>query len=82
MYLLQNTIAQGTSLGLPHNSPLTKLAMRPKNNPIGATTAIMSATGKSCSLFCRQNSQTATATPANPPWKDIPPSQIVIRCIG
>ena len=36
---VQNTIAQGTSVTLPHNSPLTKLARRPKNSPIGATTA-------------------------------------------
>ena len=31
---------QGTSVGRPHSSGLTKLAMRPKNRPIGATAAI------------------------------------------
>ena len=30
-------MAQGTSVGRPHNSPLMKLAMRPRNSPIGAT---------------------------------------------
>ena len=31
--------AHGTVAGLPHSSPLTKLASRPKNSPIGLTTA-------------------------------------------
>ena len=30
-----NTMPHGTSVGRPNSSPLMKLAMRPKNNPIG-----------------------------------------------
>ena len=35
-------MAQGTSVGRPHNSPLTKLASRPRNRPIGPTAQVTS----------------------------------------
>ncbi len=36
------TIAQGTSAGRPHSSPLMKLARRPKNSPTGTAGATRS----------------------------------------
>ena len=35
-------MAQGTSVGRPHNSPLMKLARRPRKSPIGATAVVTS----------------------------------------
>src|SRR3569833_3342346 len=41
-------IAQGTSLILPHNSPLMKLPMRPAQRPMGTSGAVKSAISKKC----------------------------------
>ena len=51
-----NTMAQGTSVGRPHNSPLMKLAMRPRNSPIGATAEVRSPSDSIGMSRCSANS--------------------------
>ncbi len=82
MVLLQNTMPQGTWVGRPHSSPLMKLAMRPKNRPIGAQGAIRSPSRRMSILLARANSTMAMATPIMPPWKLIPPFQILNASSG
>ena len=66
-------MAQGTSVGRPHNSPLMKLAMRPRNSPIGPTAQVMSPSERIGMPRLRANSTTATTQPVKPPWNDMPP---------
>ena len=66
-------MAQGTSVGRPHNSPLMKLAMRPRNRPIGPTAQVRSPSESIGMPRLRANSTTATTQPRKPPWNDMPP---------
>ena len=52
-----------------------KLAMRPKNSPIGVQAAMMSPKTKGEMPRRQQNSAIAVSTPTMPPWKDMPPCQ-------
>ncbi len=75
-----NTIAHGASLGLPHNSPLMKLAMRPKPCPIGSTAQTRSPMVKSRKLRRLQNQMIDRITPSAAPWNDIPPFHTSSMC--
>ena len=59
-----------------------KLAMRPKNRPIGVTQATASVKEKKASPRWRVNSHMAMVTPSNPPWNDMPPCQTFRICAG
>jgi len=59
-----------------------KLAQRPKNRPIGATGATRSPSLSMSIRFWRANRATAAQTPRKPPWKDMPPSQILKTASG
>ena len=52
-----------------------KLAILPKNIPIGATQDIISVHLKKLIFSLLENIKVVTITPNNPPWKDIPPCQ-------
>ena len=69
--------AQGTSVGRPHNSLLVKFASLPRNKPGGVAKASKSPVLSNDAFCLRQNSKAAMTTPANPPWKDMPPCQTI-----
>ncbi len=60
----------------PHSSPLMKLAMRPRNRPIGAGRAgqVAERQERRCRASAR-SSTTASTQPMKPPWNDMPPFQ-------
>jgi len=62
-----NAIAQGTSLTRPNSSPLMKLAMRPKNSPMGAAADARSPSDSTGMPRLRPNHQIASAMPMSPP---------------
>src|SRR5580693_5889028 len=64
---LGKIIAHGTSLGRPHNSPLMKLAMRPRNSPIGQTAAMTSPSDSIGMPRLSANATMAMMEPATPP---------------
>ena len=70
-----NTTAQGTSVGRPNSSPLMKLAIRPKNSPMGTAQTTISASGRKAMPRLRLNNAMARITPIAPPWNDMPPCQ-------
>ena len=69
-------IANGNSVTLPINSTLIKLAILPKNNPIGATVETKSESKKKSKLFFLVNKKIENTIPIKPPWNDMPPFQI------
>ena len=60
-------------LGGPTSSPLMKLAMRPRNRPIGPTAQVRSPSERIGMPRLSANSTTATTQPVKPPWNDMPP---------
>src|SRR5579864_6954412 len=68
---------QGTVVTLPHNSPLMKLPIRPKNKPRPGSGTVKSSTSDTLRPRRHANKETAMMTPSIPPWNDIPPSQIL-----
>ena len=66
-------MAQGTSVGLPHSSPLMKLASRPRKMPIVPAAQVRSPSERMGMPRWRANSTTASTQPRKPPWKDMPP---------
>ena len=67
------TTPQGASVGAPHSSPLTKLAQRPKNSPIGAAMQPRSAKVRYGMRVSRAAGMPDTSAPTSPPWKLMPP---------
>jgi len=63
----------GQSVGAPHSSPFTKLAQRPKNNPIGAAMAPKSAKVRKGMRVSFAATAPPASSPTRPPWKLIPP---------
>ena len=59
-------MAHGTSVARPHSSPLMKLARRPKNRPIGTTSATRSDSMKGSTLLRQAKARMATTTPSKP----------------
>ena len=70
-------MAQGTSLSRPTTSALMKLAMRPKKRPKGTLAATTSMTVRGVTAWRRANSHMARMVPSMPPWKAMPPFQIL-----
>src|SRR3546814_3384454 len=56
-----------------------ELPSRAKPSPGGTSGAMKSATSKKCSRCLRDHHHAAATTPNRPPWKLIPPSQILNR---
>ena len=67
----------------PHSSSLIKFTIRTSVMPTGS---IITTSSPTTTYFrpgcCRMNSQIATSTPINPPWKAIPPFQTAIKLTG
>ena len=59
-----------------------KLAMRPRNRPMGVTAEQMSATVRAGICVRCAKYQTPSAAPASPPWKDMPPCQTAMMSWG
>ena len=58
--------------GPPHSSALMKLAIRPRNNPIGvASQSVGQLEEGEAAAPCEQKGR--DQTPISPPWKDMPP---------
>ena len=79
---VSNATPHGRSVGLPHSSPLTKLAILPKNSPSGAPITARSAIVTKEIRRHRQATYPPTSAPTSPPWNDMPPSVNMNTCSG
>ncbi len=68
-----NTMAQGTSVGRPHNSWPIKFPSLPSARPTGTNGATKSIRAPNTMLWRRANRYMANSTPRKPPWNDMPP---------
>lgn len=74
--------AHGKSHGAPHNSPLIKFAILPKNNPIGTPINARSNKRKYGIFINFAPIIPPSKPPIKPPWKLMPPSLIAIIFAG
>ena len=73
---------QGTSDVFQTNSAFIKLAILPKNIPIGDIQASKSVRDQNETLFFLEKKSEEITIPSKPPWNYIPPFQTIIISTG